>query len=559
MLTKTTFYRPASLALVGGLVAGACSPPPTVQETNGVRLEELIERYVELQRGGRGVGGAEALSAQAFLEEIETDRRLLGEVGSVGTEGLSREQDIDRRLMIGLLESSIRSAATRRRWENEAALYVPSGPIGLLLGPEAAGSPEERAEDLTTLLSEIPGRLQHGRDNLGRPPRRFTDAAVFQTESTLEQMRTGIPALDEVVEADLEAAAESATTALESYLRFLRDELLPRSDGDWAIGREEYDFILQRRWYLDTDADDVLERGLRSFEETEALAQEVAGRMAPGADWVEVYERLKDDHPAADSIKQAYQEQMDAARAFVIQNRIVTLPEGEYVITVDTPPAMRRSSPFGTFQAVGAFDDGLEGRLVLTPIEDWMSPEQQAERLRSHHRAWIPIIAVHEAYPGHHVQALKLRENPRILRKVVREPIFSEGWGLFTEELMFELGFLQGDDVRLTQLRNRLWRAARVILDVSLHTGRMTFDEAVDFLVEKVRFERYAAELEVGMYTRRPTYVLGYLIGMQEIERIRADYVERFGEPSPPSEFYDRLLSVGSIPPALVREELLGR
>ncbi|MEO0997750.1 MAG: DUF885 family protein, partial [Pseudomonadota bacterium] len=187
----------------------------------------------------------------------------------------------------------------------------------------------------------------------------------------------------------------------------------------------------------------------------------------------------------------------------------------------------------------------------------WMTPEQQAERLRSHHDAWIPIIAVHEAYPGHHADALKTRENPRLLRKVVRESIFSEGWGLFTEELMFEQGFLEGDDVRLTQLRNRLWRAARVILDVSLHTGRMTFDEAVDFLVERVRFERYAAELEVGMYTVNPTYVLGYLIGMEEIMSIRSDWIAANGEPQPPSRFYDELLRVGSLPPVLVRESML--
>jgi uncharacterized protein (DUF885 family) len=170
--------------------------------------------------------------------------------------------------------------------------------------------------------------------------------------------------------------------------------------------------------------------------------------------------------------------------------------------------------------------------------------------------SWIPIIAVHEAYPGHHVQALKIRENPNLLRNVVRESIFSEGWGLYCEELMFELGFLEGDDVRLTQLRNRLWRAARVILDVSLHTRGMSFDGAVGFLVEKVRFEPYAAELEVGMYIRHPTYVLGYLIGMQEIEAIRADWVARYGPPEPPSAFYDRLLGIGAIPPALLREEL---
>ena len=255
-------------------------------------------------------------------------------------------------------------------------------------------------------------------------------------------------------------------------------------------------------------------------------------------------------------IKQAYQQQMDAAKDFVLKHSVLTLPDGERVTTIDTPPAMRRSSPFGTFQTASPFDGGLEGRLILTPIDQSIPSEQQAARLRSHHSAWIPVIAVHEAYPGHHAQALKVNENPNLLRRVIRESIFSEGWGLFTEELMFELGFLQGDDVRLTQLRNRLWRAARVILDVSLHTGRMTFEEAVAFLVEKVRFEPYAAELEVGMYTRRPTYVLGYLIGMQEIELIRAEYIAIHGKPQPPSVFYDRLLRIGSIPPALLREEL---
>ena len=248
---------------------------------------------------------------------------------------------------------------------------------------------------------------------------------------------------------------------------------------------------------------------------------------------------------------------MNAARAYLLAHDVVSLPPGERVMTVDTPPAMRRSSPFGTFSTVGPFDTTLLGKLVLTPIEPALSPEQRKERLRSHHRAWIPIIAVHEAYPGHHVQALKANENPRVLRRIVRESIFGEGWGLYCEELMYEQGFLKGDDVRLTQLRNRLWRAARVIIDVGLHTGSMTFEEGVALLVDKVRFERYAAELEVGMYTRRPTMVLGYLIGMMEIADMRAAWERKYGRPTAPKEFFDRLLRIGSLPPSLVRAELL--
>jgi uncharacterized protein (DUF885 family) len=545
----------AAIAMSQGGCGNEPEPAAAVRPSAAsLALEPLIRQCAELERKDEDDEsvGLRDVSLQGFKKEIDTRRELLEKIRQVDASGLSREEDIDRRLMIGLLESTIHTAEARRLWENDASLYVPAGEIGRALEPTAPGTPQERATALNTLLEQVPARIEQGRKNLVKPPRSYTEAAIFKTEGTIKLLRSqGKP---------LSPAAAAALAALESYRKFLRDDLLPRSTGTWVFGKENYDYVLQHRWFLDADADAILARGKQAFEETEALAQQVAQRIQPGAKhWTEVYEKLKDDHPAADGIKQAYQAQIDAAQAFVIAHKIVTLPPGERVITIDTPPAMRRSSPFGTFQSVDPFGEGREGKLVLTPIEDWMTPAQRNDRLRSHHNAWIPIIAVHEAYPGHHVDGLIRQANTRLLRKAVREPIMSEGWGLFTEEMMYEQGFLHGDDVRLTQLRNRLWRAARVIMDVSLHTGKMTYDEAVTFLADKVRFDQYAAALDVDMYTVRPTYVLGYLIGMQEIEGIRKDYIAKYGEPSPPSEFYDRLLSVGSIPPALVRESLFAR
>ena len=140
------------------------------------------------------------------------------------------------------------------------------------------------------------------------------------------------------------AAAATATGALDGFLRFLRDDVMPRADGDWAIGTEHYDYILQHRWFLDADSEEILLRGKAAFDETEQAAQKVAARMSPARHWTRVYESLKDDHPDAENLKQAYQDQMDAARRFVIDNRVLTLPAGERVVTVDTPPAMRRST-----------------------------------------------------------------------------------------------------------------------------------------------------------------------------------------------------------------------
>jgi uncharacterized protein (DUF885 family) len=551
-----------SLAGCGKKQEPAPAPGPSPA---AVALEPLIQQYADMERKDEDDenGGLKDVSLEGFRKEIDTKRQLLEKVRQIETTGLSREEDIDRRLMIGLLESTVHTAEARRIWENDASLYVPAGEIGRTLEPTAPGTPQERAANLTRLLEQVPGRIEQARKNLLKPPKSYTESGIFKTEGTIKLLKAGAPGLAKEAGDSgkaLTAATDTALKALEGYRKFLREDLLPRSTGTWVLGKENYDYILKHRWFLDADADTILARGKQAFEETEALAQEVAQRIQPGAKhWTEVYEKIKDDHPTADGIKQAYQAKIDAARAFVIEHKIATLPAGESVITIDTPPAMRRSSPFGTFQSVDAFGEGLQGKLVLTPIEDWMTPAQRNDRLRSHHNAWIPIIAVHEAYPGHHVDGLNRKANTRLLRKVVRESIMSEGWGLFTEEMMFEQGFLQGDDVRLTQLRNRLWRAARVIMDASLHTGKMSYDEAVTFLADRVRFDRYAASLDVDMYTVRPTYVLGYLIGMQEIAAIRKDYIAKYGEPAPPSEFYDRVLSVGSIPPALVRESLFAQ
>lgn len=547
--------------LAGALLAAvsACAVPEPV-EAPGAQLDVLVDEYINLagRRSDRWNAdrlralGAPDLSAERFAADLAPRRDLLARIEATDVELLTGAERTDRTAMIGFLRSDIYGAERRRAAEMEPLLYVPVRQIARLFpDPVVGGEVDEELAAL--LLFAVPAALEQGKANLGRPPERATREAIFQTQSTIDTLDAGREQLR-----NLDSVAEEARDALVHYVEFLETDLLPRSDGTWAIGKEHYDYILQNRWLMDEDADEIIAMGRAAFAETTAEAQVVAERMAPGKHWIEVYEELKKDHPTADGLKQAYQEQMDAAQAFVYENHVLTLPAGENVITVDTPLAQRRSSPFGTFDAVGPDEDGLQGRLVLTPIEEGLTPEQHELRLSAHHTAWTPIIAVHEAYPGHHAQALKVYENPRRLRHYVRESIFSEGWGLFTEQLMFELGFLQGDNVKLTQLRNRLWRAARVILEASLHTGRMTFEEAVDFLVEEVRFDRMAAELEVGMYTGRPTYFLGYLIGSMKIEEMRDEWIARYGEPTEPRELYDKLLTIGSLPPALVRAELLG-
>jgi hypothetical protein len=536
----------ATFVAAVGLVAASAGP-------ESAKLDALVGRFVKVRGdGGGGIGASASRRAETF-------RALRTDLDAIDLRRLTPEEQIDWLAMKGQIAGTLHELETLRPWKSNPELFIQFESVASALWDDA--SPAKKAGLIVAQLNSAVAALAEARSTVGSPPKLFTEGALYQAREWLAFLETDLAtfAKGQSTEALAVAAANAkAISALRSFIEYLQSDLLPRSTGTFAIGNREYARILQERWFMKTGPEEILARGRQAFADTERLAQQVAERMAPGRSWVEVYENLKNDHPPADRLKEEYQSQMEAAQAFVKQHKIVTLPEGERVITIDTPPARRRSSPFGTFSSVSPFGDDLVGRLVLTPIEDHLSQEQRRERLRSHHRAWIPIIAVHEAYPGHHVQAIKARENPRILRRVIRESIFSEGWGLYTEEMMYEQGFLKGDDVRLTQLRNRLWRAARVIIDVGLHTGVMTFEEGVKFLVDRVRFEPYAAELEVGMYARRPTYVLGYLVGMLEIQEMRASYEAKFGKPHEPRIFYDRLLRIGALPPSLVRAELLG-
>jgi uncharacterized protein (DUF885 family) len=546
---KNRFVMSSTIvAIAAALLAGAART-----DTDAASLDAVVEKFMKLRRdSSAGVAASAARRATTF-------RTLRDDLQAIPPARLTLEQQIDWMALKGQIAGTLHDLETLRAWEKNPELFVQFGSVASAIAQD--GAPAARADRVVEQLSGAVAALAEARTAVKTPVRRFTEGAIYQAGEWLTFLKRDVAAFAGgagEARARVETANTAAIAALDDFIQYLKADMLPRSNASFAIGKEEYGRILTEHWFMDVGPEEILARGRKAFADTERLAQQVAERIEPGRPWIEVYEEIKNDHPPANRIKEEYQAQMDAAQAYVKKHEIVTLPAGERVVTIDTPPARRRSSPFGTFSSVGPFDKELLGRLVLTPIEDHLTPEQRRERLRSHHRAWIPIIAVHEAYPGHHVQALKVNENPRVLRRVIRESIFSEGWGLFTEEMMFEQGFLKGDDVRLTQLRNRLWRAARVIIDVGLHTGAMTFDEGVKFLVDKVRFEPYAAELEVGMYARRPTYVLGYLIGMLEIQDMRAAYEKKFGKPAKPHVFYDRLLRIGALPPSLVRAELLG-
>ena len=201
-----------------------------------------------------------------------------------------------------------------------------------------------------------------------------------------------------------------------------------------------------------------------------------------------------------------------------------------------------------------------EGIFLVTPVERWAPRKVKEEKLRGHNYAKIPVTAVHEAYPGHHLQLVYANTHAKTLpRKIgsALSSLFVEGWAFYCEELMEELGYIREPVQKLARLQDQLWRAARIILDVSLHTGKMTVEEGIQFLIERAGLERANAEAEVRRYTSNPTQPMSYLVGKIEILKVIEDYKRR-NPMITLRELHEAILSCGSLPPRLLRERLLG-
>jgi len=180
------------------------------------------------------------------------------------------------------------------------------------------------------------------------------------------------------------------------------------------------------------------------------------------------------------------------------------------------------------------------------------------KRLEGNCSAGIPTTAVHEAYPGHHWHLITAKQNPSPIRRTHFTSYFAEGWGLYAERVMREQGFFTEPRYLLFQYEATLFRAARIVVDTSLHMGEMTFDEAVDFMVKNGNLTPPNAKAEVGRYCSWPTQASSYLTGMLEIVDIRTRWLAKRGAADRAAlrAFHDAIASTGSLPTALAERAI---
>ena len=502
------------------------------------------------------------LSADCLLGFAKSFREYRSALQSeVDPSLLDAEDMLDYHLALCLATTNDLMLECERPWAKNPSIYPSLGIWGCfsLLVREFAPF-EDRMRSMLGRMQAVPEMLMSCRENISNPAPVFVQVAhevvpgaTAFFRDVVSQVAASLPSMEN----ELLIASRGALQAFLDFDRWLREDGCANAHGDFAIGAEVYEQKLFGEHYLTYGPNDLVLLANRVLDNTELEIREVAKAIDPTVSWQELVTSLKQDHPPKDRLEAAYHEAMRSARQFVIDHDLVTLAGDDYLGVGTTPEFERSVMPYAAYFPPAPFETSKHGCLWVTPINRDAPEEQQMAQLEGHCVHAIPIIALHEGYPGHHLQLTKAMDIPSRIRRQMMNGLLVEGWALYCEELMREQGFYTDPRVELFQLKDLLWRACRVIIDVGLHTGQMAFQEAVDMLVNVAAIEEVNAIAEVKRYAMDPTQPMTYVIGKLLILDLRDRMKRKSGGRFDLKAFHDQLLSYGSIPPALIAEQMI--
>ncbi len=469
------------------------------------------------------------------------DEKLIDALDALNLDALPPARRLDATLMRGAALLELEEMARHDWRRRDPVRYLPVNAVFQLTLQDLPA----KGEALAARLAAIPGHLREARTFL-RQERETIPAPWLRM--AIDEARQGAVFFRElrqhpqVVPLHVDDVLEAAGLALTEYADFLDRSIGSRARGGFACGREHFDLLLRYRHGLDLDADALHAFGQRLHAEVRAELLAETRRLRGDEDVAAMAADIARRYPPPAALLEAYREAMREARAFVAGRGLLTLPARERLQVVETPVFLRHLIPFAAYREPPPGDPAQQGWYWVTP------PASAAERAE-HNALAIRHVSVHEAWPGHHCQFViaNLGEVSATLPRLTHpSALFYEGWALYCEQLMHEQGFLDAPESRFVLLRDRLWRALRILLDVELHTRDLAFDEAAARLERELGFTPAQARGEIAWYTREPAVPMGYATGWALITAARERLVTG-GEELSLREFHDRLLAEGAI------------
>ena len=516
-------------------------------------------------------------STQAIQTEILRLRLFAEKMKSVDTLKLNPINKVDFKILGNEINDQLLRYEELRPYENSPVMYsyLIGGSINSLITREFAPL-KDRLKSVLSRLMRLSILVRQARGNLLNPPEVQTRTAIRQNRGNINLIKNDLAKVLErlpVMKDTLAYPIEVAVRTLEDYQGFLENDLLPRSKGDFRLGKELFEKKLKLTLQSDLSPDEIVKRAenemvavrKRMFE----LAQPLHEKMFPGRRHKEkgkelenivikeVLDEIAKDHPKKDELLAVCRQNLKEQEEFVREKDLVDLT-GINLLEVDWTPEFSRGVAVAGLDAPGPLDKNLKSFFRVSPIpEDWPK-EQEESYLREYNNYMLKDLSIHEAMPGHYVQGFYANQFPSLLRSIFGNGAFIEGWAVYTERMMVHTGYLNYDPrMELTQLKMYLRAVINAILDANIHAGDMTREEAIRLMTEEGFQERSEAEGKWVRACLTSTQLSTYFVGLQEVLDLEKAYREKMGENFSQKEFNQKLLSYGSPPVRFLKETIL--
>jgi hypothetical protein len=502
-------------------------------------------------------------SAARIAQRVAELHGLGGRLAAIDRSALGFDNAIDAEAIGARIKSELFALETLRSWAANPMTYagLPGGAIDALMKRDFAPK-HDRLRSMVARLRGVPAIYAAARANLTEPPKEFTDVALLYAKGTSGFLSGSVATWardaagsDTALLAEFNAANAAAIEVSRGFAQWLEHDLLPRSHGAYALGEARFLELLKDEEMVDLPLADLLAKGEADLAKNHDAFVATARRIDPSRTATQVMAMLGDAHPSAEDLIASVSRSVEAARQFVIDKDLVTIPSEVRPRVEPTPPYARGAS-FASMDTPGAFETrATEAFYYVEPVEPEWDAKHKEEHLRLFNPWVVGLIDVHEAFPGHYVQFLYSPRFPTKTRKLIAVGSNAEGWAHYAEQMMVDHGFGDGDPkTRLAQLEEALLRDCRYVVGIKLHTQGMTVADGAKLFVERCFQEPAVAYVEARRGTFNPTY-LYYTLGKLEIQEFAAEYMRT--RHATLKQFHDAFISQGSLPIPLVRRILL--
>jgi uncharacterized protein (DUF885 family) len=508
-------------------------------------------------------------SPEARAKELAAQKAFRDKLNAIDGSKLTGANNIDFRILKENIDYKIFQAQELKEADWNPLVYMQSlaNSLYLLVARDFA-PPDKRIPNLRQRMEKIPRVIAQAKANLQHPPRVHTETAIEQTQGAVSLVREGLaPLLDQSpqLKKELAPSQEKTAAALEDYKKWLENDLLPRSDGDFRLGPEKFRKKLRFALASDLSMEEIMKRAQTDLKQTQtaiyATALPLYKKYFPNADsatvadkhkvTAAVLDKLAEQHPDDATVVGYAKEVVGEATNFVRSHNLVTIPDTP--LDVIAMPEFKRGVAIAYCDSAGPLEKNGKTFYAVAPTpKDW-TKERKESFFREYNNYMIRDLTVHEAMPGHYLQIAHANQfrAPTLVRAIFQSGTFIEGWAVYTEQMMAEQSY-GGPEVKMQQLKMRLRAICNAILDQSIHAGNMSEQEALDLMMK----EGYQQEGEAVAKWKRARLTSAqlstYFVGATEHLDLRAA-----AEKKPNfdlKKYNDQVISYGSPPVKYVRE-----